>query len=50
LRRHYDTELGNDGHVGNSNTRATGYIIHNEKTLSQFVLPISSPGPPKNGG
>jgi len=41
------TRKGNDGQVGNSSTRATGYILCVEKTGSEFVLPISSPGLPK---
>ena len=44
------TREGNNGQVDNSSTRATGYIIYNEKTGPEFVLPISSPGFPKNGG
>jgi len=44
------TRKSNDGHVGNSSTRATGCILCVEKTGSEFVLPISSPGLPKNGG
>ena len=43
------TRKGNDGQVRNSSKRATGYILCVEKTGSEFVLPISSPGLPKNG-
>ena len=43
------TRKGNNGQVGNSSTRATGYILCVEKTGSEFVLPISSPGLPING-
>ena len=35
---------GNDGHVSYSSTHATGYILCIEKTGSEFVLPITSPG------
>ena len=44
------TQKGNDGQVGNLSAYAMGYILSVEKTGSEFVLPISSPGLPKNGG
>jgi len=43
------TRKGNDLQVSNSNTHATGYILCVEKTGSEFVLPIWSPGLPKMG-
>ena len=41
---------GNDGHVGDLSTHATGYILCVEKTGSEFVLSISSPELSKNCG
>ena len=42
------TRQGNGGQVGNSSTRATGYILCADWV--EIVLPISSPGLPKIGG